>query len=86
MNYSSENLFSKWKNHNYSSLPQSQIQDQHQSQILMTHDGVDSLRQRLMQSSKSYSSIGLNQRINNNASVSPYPLSQRSQQQHFTDL
>ncbi|CAF1296158.1 unnamed protein product [Rotaria sp. Silwood1] len=88
-NYPSENLHSKWKNQDYSSWNQSKIQDQRQSQMPMTHDGIDNLRQRLTQSNQSYSYSGLNQRSSNNTSPNPYPSSQRSQQQqqqHFTDL
>ncbi|CAF1187201.1 unnamed protein product [Rotaria sordida] len=88
-NYPSENLLSKWTNQDYSSRNQSKIQDQRQSQIPMTHDGIDNLRQRLMQPNQSYSYMGFNQRSSNNANPNIYPLSQQRsqyQQQNFTDL
>ncbi|CAF2926457.1 unnamed protein product [Rotaria sp. Silwood2] len=88
VNYPSDSLLSKWKSQDYSSWNQSKIQDQRQSQMPMTHDGIDNIRQRLMQPNQSYSYSGLNQRSSNNVSPNPYPSSQRSQQQqqHFTDL
>lgn len=62
------------------------MQDQRSSQAPMSQDGIDSLRQRLMQQNQSYSYSGLNQRGSNNASPNPYPSSQRPPQQNFTDL
>ncbi|CAF2158379.1 unnamed protein product [Rotaria magnacalcarata] len=64
----------------------SKIQDQRQSQTPMNNDGNDYLRQRLTPQNQSYSYNGFNQRNSNNASPNPYNLSQRSQQQSFTDL
>jgi hypothetical protein len=96
-NYPSENTLAKWKNQEYSPWNQQRVQDQQQSQIPMTREGVDQLRQRLMQqnqssidqSHKQYSTY--NQRSgNSNAPTNynnPYSSSQGSiQQQHFTDL
>jgi hypothetical protein len=47
----------------------------------MSHDGIDSIRQRLMQP-QPQPFIGFNQR----SSPNPYLPPQRSKQQHFTDL
>ena len=92
-NYPSANVLSKWKNQEYSPWNQQQIQDQQQSQIPMTREGVDQLRQRLAQQNPSPVSQQYkqqptyNQRSGNSASYNPYTSSQGSaQQQHFTDL
>ena len=84
--YPSDNLLSKWTHQDYSPWNQPTIQDQRQAQIPMTHDGIDNLRQRLMQSKQLHSSNGFNQRSSSNTSLSPYSSSQRLQQQNFTDL
>jgi hypothetical protein len=51
----------------------------------ISHDGIDSIRQRLMQPQpqpQPQPFIGFNQR----SSPNPYLPPQRSKQQHFTDL
>ncbi len=47
-NYPSENTLAKWKNQEYSPWNQQRVQDQQQSQIPMTREGVDQIRQRLL--------------------------------------
>ncbi|CAM4943368.1 unnamed protein product [Rotaria socialis] len=81
-NYPSESLLSKWKSQDYPS----KIQDQRQSHTPMNNDGNDNFRQRLTPQNQSYSYNGFNQRNSNNPSPNPYNISQRSQQQNFTDL
>ena len=92
-NYPSDNILAKWKNQEYSPWNQSSMQDQQQSQIPMTREGVDHLRQRLMQQNQSAvdqqykQKPQYNQRIGNSASYNPYNSSQGSTQQYnFTDL
>jgi len=92
-NYPSDNILGKWKNQEYSPWNQPNTQDQQQSQIAMSREGVDQIRQRLMQQNQSYADqqykqyANYNQRSGNSASHNPYSSSQGSkQQQHFTDL
>lgn len=89
-NYPSDNVLAKWKNQEYSPWNQQRIEDQQQSQIPMTREGVDQLRQRLMQQNQSpvdQQYAIYNQASGNSATHNPYSSSQGStQQQHFTDL
>jgi hypothetical protein len=92
-NYPTDNVLGKWKNQEYSPWNQQRVQDQQQSQIPMTREGVEQLRQRLTQQNQSSADqqykqhATYNQRSGNSASYNPYSSSQGStQQQHFTDL
>jgi hypothetical protein len=70
--YNPQALYSQPAN-NYFNYPLENFpQKWNQPQMPMSHDGIDSIRQRL----------GFNQR----SSPNPYLPPQRSQQQHFTDL
>ena len=86
--YPSENLLSKWKNQEYSPWNQQSQQETNSSQISMTREGVDTIRQRLMQQNLSqieqqYKQHGISDKsvVNDN-----YSSSQGSTQKHFTDL
>jgi len=86
------NILGKWKNQEYSPWNQ-QRQDQERSQIPMTREGIELLRQRLMQQNQSSADQQYkqypthNQRSGNSAGYNPYSSSQGStQQHHFTDL
>ncbi|CAF1165525.1 unnamed protein product [Adineta steineri] len=92
-NFPSSNVLGKWKNQEYSPWNQSSAQDSQRSQMPMTREGIDQLRQRLTQQNppppqpvnQPYSAY--NQRSGNSASYNPYPSTQGPpQQQHFTDL
>jgi hypothetical protein len=92
-NYPSDNILAKWKNQEYSPWNQQNIQEQQQSQIPMTREGIDQLRQRLTQQNQSSADqqykqqATYNQRSGNSAGYNPYSSSQGStQQKHFTDL
>lgn len=94
--YPTDNVLSKWKNQEYTPWNQTRLQDQQQSQIPMTREGIDQLRQRLMQQNqpstnqqyKQQQQQTYNQRSGNSAGYNPYSSSQGSNQQqhHFTDL
>lgn len=91
-NYPSDNILSKWKNQDYTPWNQQTNQEQHQTQIPMTREGVDTLRQRLTQQNpsqldqqyKQYATA-YNQRPGNNM-YSPSQGPSASTQKHFTDL
>lgn len=72
------------------------MQNQQQSQMPMTREGIEQLRHRLMQQNQSsaeqqykqYATYKQTPAINNANNSNPYSSSQGSaqQQQHFTDL
>jgi len=77
--YPTDNIGNKWKGQDYSAWNQRQ-EEHHSSQIPMTRDGVDLIRQRLLQ--------GVSSPYSMSSSV-PQQQQQQQQQQmfkHFTDL
>ncbi|CAF2549731.1 unnamed protein product [Rotaria sp. Silwood2] len=88
--YPSTNVLGKWKNQEYSPWNQLYIEEHKPSQIPMTREGVDYIRQRLMQQNQSVTTPQYktyNQYVGNSANHNLYTSSQGSkQQQHFTDL
>ena len=92
--FPSSNVLAKWKNQEYSPWNQSYSQEQQQSQIPTTREGVDQLRQRLTQQVPSagnqpyQSHSSFNQRNEPSAAYHPYSSSSQGsgQQYHFTDL
>ena len=88
--YPTDSTLSKWKNQEYSPWNQQRISDQQQSQVPMSHQGIDQLRQRLMQQNPSsveqqYKQYSTYKQSTN--ATNPYSSSQGSLgQQHFTDL
>jgi hypothetical protein len=89
--YPSDNILSKWKNQDYTPWNQQANQEQ-QSQIPMTREGVDTLRQRLSQQNPSQVeqpykpyATAYNQRPGNSM-YSPSQGPSASTQKHFTDL
>jgi hypothetical protein len=83
--YPTDSMLGKWKNQEYTPWNQPRLQDQ-QAQIPMTREGIELLRQRLMQQNQSSNNQqykqypSYNQRNENSATYST------SQHQHFTDL
>ncbi|CAF1225995.1 unnamed protein product, partial [Adineta ricciae] len=93
--FPSSNVLSKWKNQEYSPWNQSYSQEQQQSQMPMTRDGVDQLRQRLTQQvpstgNQSYQPHSSFNQRNEPSAAAYHPYSSSSQgsgqQYHFTDL
>ncbi|CAF1290959.1 unnamed protein product [Rotaria sp. Silwood1] len=97
--YPSTNVLGKWKNQEYSPWNQLYIQENKPSQIPMTHEGVDYIRQRLMQQNQSVTDQKYkkyNKQSDNSANYNLYSSSQGSKQQqqqqqqqqqhHYTDL
>jgi len=88
-NYPSENILAKWKNQEYSPWNQSTIPNQQQSQIPMTREGVEQLRQRLTQQNQSTADQQYKQYASGNSTgYNQYSTPQQgsTQQHHFTDL
>ena len=97
-NYPSSNTLAKWKNQEYSPWNQQRLSNEQQSQIPMTREGIEQLRQRLMQQNQSSSSAEQSYKQYATYKQTP-PASQNAgqsyssslpqtstRQQHFTDL
>ncbi|CAF3829679.1 unnamed protein product [Rotaria sordida] len=88
--YPSGNILGKWKNQEYSPWNQLYMQEHKSSQIPMTREGVELIRQRLMQQNQPQTDQRYQtykQQNDNSANYNLYSSSQGSKsQQHFTDL
>lgn len=90
--FPSSNSLSKWKNQEYSAWNQPSIQERQPSQTEMTHEGVDRVRQLLMQPNKPLGDqqhAQYSQHNENSANYNQYSSSQgptQQQQHHYTDL